>query len=142
VGVLEFAWLVLRFAGLSVIGLVGGVAFAGILCAAAYFLGEAAGIAWPSLALIVYGLALLVLLFRFLNVSARTEEVIDEQDLHWGTAISIFPLVAYVVTTIHPINDTARSIVWIYNLALEFLGIAAVAKGFGVVVEYWKDEEI
>ena len=34
------------------------------------------------------------------------------------------------ISSIHPTNDTARSLVWIYNLVLEFLAVAAVVKVF------------
>jgi hypothetical protein len=41
------------------------------------------------------------------------------------------------ITTIQPINDTARSVVWSYNLVLEFLAITAVVKTVRVVTAYW-----
>jgi hypothetical protein len=39
------------------------------------------------------------------------------------------------ISPIHPINDTARSVVWIYNLGLEFLAVAAVVRAVGRVAQ-------
>jgi hypothetical protein len=40
------------------------------------------------------------------------------------------------ISSIHPVNDTARTLVWVYNLLLEFLAIAAVVKVVGTVASY------
>jgi hypothetical protein len=42
------------------------------------------------------------------------------------------------ISTIHPVNDMARSVIWIYNIALEFLAVAAVVKLVVTLAPNWR----
>ena len=187
---------VVRFVWWSVREVSAGIIGSGILGVFFFALAETLGYFWPPFALLIYGIALLLLLFSFLFV-LRVANFADRSSLanrinelrilsvantvgylltfiflsgqflrHWSLQFGGFSpgsggtlawtayaiswmldnglgnfgqIFGWNISSIHPTNDTARTLLWVYNLLLEFLAIAAVVKVVGVLATYRRE---
>jgi hypothetical protein len=183
---------VVRFIGLALAGILVGLVFCCLAVGFSYLVAEGAGLLWPPLALVVYGLVLAGMTSVYLRFPTLARAVVSSgvgfavfsslgialeyllvfmfisgQFLrHWSLQFGGFApqggdylawtlyavswlldnglgnfgqIFGWDISIIHPINDTTKSLVWIYNVALEFLAIATVVRAVALVSPYWRE---